>query len=179
MNYNNYISLGIDAKIKNIQDALNGHLGFTNVDYYGRVQKVISKDGKKLVPEVHISNSERKEVFYDDVKAPGGNVFFVVSDDDKSKNGVLFTAEVKIVFMLNLNKLEVSKDKPYRADTEIQHHCMTLIKRLGYLDIKTLQRGLKNILSEFDTSGIVKNDLQPHHTFSINGEIKYNFNCKN
>ena len=81
--------------------------------------------------------------------------------------------------MLNLNKLEVSKDKPYRADTEIQHHCMTLIKRLGYLDIKTLQRGLKNILSEFDTSGIVKNDLQPYHTFSINGEIKYNFNCKN
>jgi hypothetical protein len=179
MNYNNYISLGVDSKIKNIQDALNGHLGFTNVDYYGRVQKIISKDGKKIVPSVCISNSEMKEVFYDDTKAPGGNVFFVVSDDDKSKNGILFTSEVKIVFMLNLNKLEISKDKAYRADSEIQHHCISLLKKLKVMNITNLQRGLKNILSEFDTSGIVKNDLQPYHTFSINGEIKYNFNCKN
>lgn len=179
MNYNNYISLGIDAKLKNIQNALESHLGFTNVDYYGRVQKIISKDGKSFVPEVHISNSERKEVFYNDIKAPGGNVFFVVSDDDKTKNGVLFTAEVKIVFMLNLNKLKITKDKPYRADTEIQHHCISLIKKLGYLDITGLQRELKKILSEFDTSGIVKNDLQPYHTFSINGTINYMFNCKN
>jgi hypothetical protein len=38
------------------------------------VQKVTSKDDKGLYPQVYISNTERKEVLYDDRNAPG-NVF--------------------------------------------------------------------------------------------------------
>jgi quinolinate synthase len=177
MNYNNYISLGIDNKIKNIQNALHAHLGFSGVDFYGRVQKVISKDGKALVPEIHVSSDERKEVYFNDNDAPGGNVFFVDANKHTTKDGVIFKAEIKIVFMLNLQKL--IPDKEYRTDTEVQDHCMKLVQKLKMIEITSIEKGLKNILSEFDIERIKKNDMNPYHTFAITGNLKYMFNCKN
>lgn len=174
MNYNNYPSKGIDHKIKLIQNALELHLGFVGVDFYGRVQKVLAKDGKSFVPEVHISNKERKEVFYDDAKAPGGNVFFIDEDQHTSKNGVQFTAKVKIVFMLNLDKLFLNTT--YRADSEVQDKCIKLVEKIKALDITGLEKGLKNVFKDFEINKIKLNDLQPYHTFSINGDLKYTFN---
>jgi len=174
-NYNTYPTFGLDLKIKIIQDALNSYLGFTNVDFYGRVQKVISKDGKTIIPEVYTSNNERKEVYYDDVKAPGGNVFFVDNDEHKSKDGKIFVAKVKIVFMLNLNK--ILGEKQYRADTEIQDKCVKLIEKTKILEITSIEKGLDNILKEFNIENIKKNDMQPYHIFSVNGDLKYQFNC--
>jgi len=171
MNYNNYPNIGIDNKIKIMQDVLFQHLGFTNVDFYGRVQKVISKDGKGLTPEVYISNTERKEVLYDDRNAPGGNVFFVDNDEHTSSDGKRFFAKVKVVFMLNLNK--VAAIKPYRADSEIQDKAISLLKQLKAIEITSIEKGIENVLSDFDTERIKKNDLQPYHTFSINGNLYY------
>lgn len=175
MNYNNYPAKGMDHKVKLIQNALSLHLGFTGVDFYGRVQKVLAKDGKSFVPEVYISNKERKEVFYDDRKAPGGNVFFVDDDNHVSKDGKLFTAKVKIVFMLNLNKCFANTS--YRADSEVQDICVKLVEKIKALDITGLEKGLKNVLKDFNIEQIKLNDLQPYHTFSINGDLKYTFNC--
>lgn len=175
MNYNNYPKKGIDHKILIIQNALHLHLGFTGVDFYGRVLKVLAKDGTSFIPEVHISHNERKEVFYDDAKAPGGNVFFIDNDDHISKDGKLFTAKVKIVFMLNLDKLFPSTT--YRADSEVQDICVKLVEKIKALEITGLEKGLKNVLKDFDITKVKLNDLQPYHTFSINGDLKYTFNC--
>lgn len=175
-NYNQYPAVGIDAKIRLIQDVLHDNLGFDNADFYGRVQKSLNKDGKTLIPEVHISNMERKEVYYDDKNAPGGNVFFIDSDKHTSKDGKLFTAEIKIVFMLNLNRLVGIK--PYRADTEVQDECIKLVKKIGSLQVTGLEKGLKNILKEFYTEGIKLNDMQPYHIFAVIGNLNYQFNCK-
>jgi hypothetical protein len=175
MNYNNYPAKGMDHKVKLIQNALHLHLGFTGVDFYGRVQKVLSKDGKSFVPAVHVSNKELKEVFYDDRNAPGGNVFFVDDDNHASKDGKLFTAKVKIVFMLNLDK--IFPTATYRADSEVQDICIKLVEKIKALEVTGLEKGLKNVLKDFDITNIIKNDLQPYHTFSINGDLKYKFNC--
>lgn len=171
MNYNNYPSIGIDTKIKIMQDVLFQHLGFENVDFYGRVQKVSTKDNKGFIPEVHISNTERKEVLYDDRKAPGGNVFFVENDEHTTTDGKLFVAKVKIVFMLNLNK--VATVKSYRADAEIQQKAIDLLQRLKAIEITSIEKGVENVLSDFNTESISAHDLQPYHTFSINGNLNY------
>jgi len=174
MNYNNYPSKGIDHKIKLIQNALHLHLGFVGVDFYGRVQKVLAKDGKSFVPEVHISSKERKGVFYDDRNAPGGNVFFIDDDQHTSKNGVQFTAKVKIVFMLNLDKLFSATT--YRADSEVQDKCIKLVEKIKALEVSGIEKGLKNVLKDFNFDNIKLNDTQPYHTFSITGDLKYSFN---
>ena len=178
MNYNNYSSIGIDLKIKNIQNYLNDNLGFPNVDFFGRVQK-ITNDDRKVYPKVLVSNTELKEVYYDDQNAPGGNVFFIDSDKHTTRDGIVFESKVKIVFMLNLNKIDLTKDMSYRTDSEIQDYCIKILRKLKAIEIIEIEKGLKNILSDFDYSIVNKNDFQPYHTFSINGNLKYMFNCKN
>lgn len=175
MNYNNYPSIGIDANIKILQDALHDHLGFSTVDFYGRVQKVISKDRKGIVPEVHVSRTERKEVFYDDVKAPGGNVFFVDNNEHSTNNGTVFTAKVKIVFMLNLFK--VKETGTFRPDSEIQAIVLKFINKLKIIEVTGIEKGIDNVLSEFNIERIKLNDSNPYHTFSVNGNLNYLFNC--
>ena len=173
MNYNNYPAKGIDHKIQIIQNALNNSLAFNDVDFYGRVLKGLDKDGNSLVPEVMISNTESKEVYYNDQKAKGGNVFFVDSNDHTSKDGKLFTAKVKIVFMLNLSKIQSTEF----TDSEAQDICIKLIQKIKALEITGIEKGLKNVLKDFNTNSIKLNDTRPFHIFSINGELKYIFNC--
>jgi hypothetical protein len=176
MNYNQYPSKGIDNKIKIIQNILATNLCLKDVNYYGRVIKSISKDGKSLIPEVYTSNSERKEVYYDDITAAGGNVFFIESDDEhKTKDGKLFTAKIKIVFMLNLEKQIPGKS--YRVDSEIHDKCMKLIQKSKAIEITGLEKGIKNVFKDFDTTRIKLSDTSPYHIFSINGDLKYQFNC--
>jgi hypothetical protein len=114
-------------------------------------------------------------VFYDDRNAPGGNIFFVDDDNHTSKDGKLFTAKVKIVFMLNLNKL--FPNTTYRADSEVQDICVKLVEKIKALEVTGIEKGLKNVLKDFNIEQIKLNDLQPYHTFSINGDLKYTFNC--
>lgn len=173
MNYNNYPAKGIDHKIKIIQNVLNDNLGFYDVDFYGRVLKGLDKDVNSLIPQVMISNSESKEVYYNDNVAKGGNVFFIDANEHTSKDGKLFVAKVKIVFMLNLNRLKASPI----TDSEAQDICMKLVQRTKALEITGVEKGLKNVLKDFNTQQIKLSDTRPFHIFSINGELKYQFNC--
>ncbi|OCB77955.1 hypothetical protein [Flavobacterium crassostreae] len=171
MNYNNYPKTGIDNKIKIMQDVLFQHLGFENVDFYGRVQKIVNKEGKGLSPQISISNTERKEVLYDDRNAPGGSIFFVDNDEHTTTDGDRFFAKVKVVFMLNLNK--VASIKNYRSDSEIQQNAIDLLKKLKAIEITAIEKGIENVLSDFNTDQIKEYDIQPYHTFSINGNLYY------
>ncbi len=176
MNYNQYPSKGIDAKILLTQNVLSEHLGFQNVDFYGRALRVLSGDKRTYLPEVHISKSERKEVYYNDQKAKGGNVFFIEEDEKHLTNdGVVFEAKIKVVFMLNLDVLY--PDATNRVDAEVQEKCIKLLNRIKTIEVTGIEKGLTNVLKGFNLDNILKNDMQPFHTFSINGILKYTFNC--
>lgn len=173
-NFNTYPGIGIDNKILIIQNALNGHLGFDNVDFFGRVQKVVSKDLKSYTPEFYAEWPKRKEVYYDSKNAPGGNVFFIASDEETVKNGQV-EAKIKVVFMLNLEK--INQNITYWPDTEVQEKCYRLLKRIGAIEITGIEKGIENVFKGFDTKNIKLNGMQPYHCFSINGILKYTFNC--
>lgn len=175
-NYNNYPEKGPDFKIKTIQNVLSNTLGFTNVDYYGRVLRGLDKNGDVLVPEVMISDKESKEVYYNDQKAKGGNVFFVLEDNHTTNDGILFTAKTKIVFMLHLNNIKAGKTF---TDAEAQDVCIKLIQKTKAIKITGIETGLNNVLADFNTKNIKLSDSRPFHVFSINGDLKYQFNCNN
>jgi len=59
----------------------------------------------------------------------------------------------------------------------IQDYCMKLIQKLKIMQVTGIEKGIKNVLADFDTTKLVKNDLQPYHTFSVNGNMNYYFNC--
>jgi len=180
-NYNSYPTKGIDNKILITQNVLVDKLNFTNVDFYGRVQKVLSKDLKSFTPEFYAEWPKRKEVYYDSKKAPGGNVFFIDGDEQPTKNGYL-EAKIKVVFMLNLEELTIGtiklfESKDYWPDTEIQEQCYKLLKRIGTIENLSIEKGIENVFKGFDISKIKLNGMQPYHCFSINGTLKYTFNC--
>jgi hypothetical protein len=173
-NYNNYPPKGIDTKLLIVQNVLAEKLGFTNVDFYGRALKILAKDGKSFMPEFYAQWPKRKEVYYDGKNAPGGNVFFIVEDVESIKKGWT-EANVKVVFMLNLEK--IYSNLTYWPDAEIQEKCYSLIKKQGTIDINGIEKGIEKVFQGFNTSGIKLNGMQPYHCFSINGIIKYQFNC--
>ena len=173
-NYNTYPTKGIDFKIKLAQDALSNYLGIDNIDFYGRVQKTLSKNLKTFIPEVYYDFPQKKEVYYDDKAAKNGNVFFIVEEKAQSKNANLFTAKVKIVFMLDLKN--IYPDKDYFADSEIQEYCYTIIKKVNCFSSKNeieFERGVDVVLKGFDTSGIKLSDTAPKIVFSFNGLMSY------
>lgn len=174
-NYNTYPSKGIDSKIKLIQNALFTAIGFANVDFYGLCLKSLNKDSKTIIPEFYYDFPKKREIYYDGKTAPGGNVFFIDGNKHKEIKGSVFQADVKIVFMLNLEKLYPEKN--YRASSEVQEHCIKLVKKIGCFGDLVIEKGIDNVLSEFDTSKIKLNDMQPYHIFSINGTLNYSFNC--
>ena len=175
MNYNNYPSIGIDHKIKIIQNVLAASLGFNGVDFYGRTLRGLDKDGNSLSPEVMISSTESKEVYYDDAKAIGGNVFFIDAEDHSSSNGILFKAKIKIVFMLNLNKIQSTPI----TDAEVHDICVKQIQNTRSVTITGLEKGLNNVLNDFNTDKIRLLDSRPFHIFAVTADLNYTFNCNN
>jgi hypothetical protein len=175
MNYNNYPSFGIDSSIKMLQNIIATKLELESVDFYGRVQRTLSKDLKTKIPTTLISSKDYKEVYYDDANAPGGNVFFIDSEKHTSKDGIIFKSEIKIVFMLNLDK--VLSKKEYRADAQIQEYCIKLVRKTKMIEITGIDKELNSILKGFDVSSIKMSNINPYHIFSIDGNLTYKFNC--
>jgi len=177
-NFNTYNISGIDRPIKLIQDALFKGLNLSDVDFYGRVEKSFSKDLNGFVAEVYTQGNERKEVYYNDMKAKGGNVFFITSENSNAgRVSGEFENDVNIVFMINLKK--VFPDASNRMDTELQSKVVTLLKRIGYADISGVSTGVETVLNGFAIDYIKQLNQQPFHTFSVNVKVKFNYNSNN
>lgn len=174
MNYTIENPVGLDFEIQKIQNHLFENLNWGDIDIYGRVYKnPIEKKGLTL--EAYIGNNEYKDVLTDDTKT--ANIFFIEDPIHNTKEGILFNNKVKIVFMVNLNK--VYPNIRHRADSEVKIEIIELIKSLNIITIEKIEKGVKLVLSEFD---IKLNDMQPFHTFSISGNMSYyisNINCFN
>lgn len=172
-NYNTYPDFGIDTKIKLTQNILSDKLGFTSVDFYGRVQRSLNKDSKTFIPEYFYEYPKKREVYYDGKTAKGGNVFFINDVNSKELSGGMFQSQVKVVFMLNLDFI-FSQSKDYRADTEVQAACLKLLKKTGFFtDNVSISEGVEEVFKGFDVSKIKLHNMNPYHVFSINGNVNY------
>jgi len=170
--------IGIDAKIQTMQILLYDKLDWANIEMYGRVFK--NKVDGKVIAQGYGENANgdyKKDVYLDDTK--NASIFFVAADNQTTTNGVQFTNEVKIVFMLNLKVLY--PDINHRADTEAQNTAYDLVHSRKAFRIKRIETGLENVLNGFDVSlkSLIRSDLQPIHVFGIVADVNYkmNSNC--
>ncbi|NDF35718.1 MAG: hypothetical protein EB154_07715 [Nitrosopumilaceae archaeon] len=93
---------GIDIPIQRLQTLLHEDLDWSaDSDFYGRALKVNSDTGYS--PRGFVSGQGYTDVFTDDRKS--AKLFFLIDDDITSKAGLLFTAQVKIVVMANIEKI--------------------------------------------------------------------------
>ncbi len=174
MNYLRTNNIGVDKQIAEIQNILYNELivKWGSIDAYGRVYKNINIDsnGKDIIiPQVYKSQGEySNDVFLND--NVNGTFFFINSDETYTSDEITYVTDIKIVFQLNLQKTYND-----RNDSLAQNDVLLIIKNKtwGKFEIKNIQTGLKNILSEFSIDGIKNFDFHPYHTFSVNGKLTY------
>jgi len=165
---------GIDYPVQQIQTYLFNKLGWSEIEVYGRVFKLQTENG--FVPRGFVSGKDYKDVFTDDRKT--ASIFFICDDNHETKQGILFTVKVKIVFMVNVKKILTNVVS--RGDTDVQEQAITTLMQMrSFVFNGEIETKIEEIFKGFTTESIKKSDMQPYHVFSLNGEINYTFqgNC--
>jgi hypothetical protein len=164
-------NLGIDAVITAVQQEIYPLLQdrWTNkIDGYGRAYKNISNDGITL--EVYDKDGNYKDSFYNDKF--DCVFFFIDADDHKTDDQMNFVADVKAVFMVNLDKIITLEG---RNDETSHRDAVEFIRSVSDygLRIKGIEKGITNVFRGINYSQIKFDDIHPKHIFAVKMELSY------
>ncbi|MCG9970995.1 hypothetical protein [Christiangramia crocea] len=160
---------GIDVAIKDMQadlyDGLSDH--FTSIEGFGRVYK-FPQDDSFIPKRYDVNVKDYESVYLDDTK--GCSFFFIDGDDHDTEDGIVYTAPVKIVFWMDLSKL----DDSHRADAEAHRLAAMFLKEVPLeFTYEGLEKGIDTVFKGFNTKDIQKDDLQPWHLFALKIKLSY------
>jgi len=165
---------GVDFAIFKLQNFLFNALNWENVELFGRVDKVPNGEEKTaLKPYAYYSGTDYNPVVRDDKFA--ANIFFVLADRANTQQGISFTVEAKIVFMVDLDRLY--PNAAGRADHLAQMDVVKALKGQTNFLVTSLGNGLRECLGEFDTEDIKFTNMAPNHIFCITGNLSYQISC--
>jgi len=164
---------GIDAKINMIQNMIHDKIGWSGIEVFGRVFKNPSKT-KGDTLEAYIGKKEYKDVFTNDKN--NGNIFFIEDSEHKTKEGVLFTNTISIVFMINLKRLYPELEN--RADLNAQEDAIRIVKKSRIVKVPIIEKDITKIFNKINIENLKLVNMQPFHVFAIEGDISYYLNSK-
>lgn len=172
---NNTISktIGIDKEIQSIQTTLYESLvsqWINDLDGHGRVYKNNDIEGR-VFPQWYVGDREYKDVYYND--AFSGLFMFVDSDNHSTIDEVVYSSEVKVIFMLDLSR--IFPLETVRADMLAQNDVIEILRNNAFnrYKITGITKGLKNVFQGFNIDKIKFTDMQPFHCFSVNLDLTY------
>ena len=177
MLYKKEIPRGIDVPIQNFQTYLYANIPriWTEIDVakdyesFGRAYRN-QKKGGGYIPEVYVGSGNYREVLFSDKVAALS--FFGVEDVQRFK--MLLTANVYIIFCVNLTKLY--PEIKHRADEEARRDIINLSgRRLG--ELTGLVTGIDAVFRGYDVKNIKYKDMHPSHCFRLNYTVKYEDAC--
>lgn len=164
---------GVDIPIQALQNYLYVQLpkiwGIPNTLYkcYGRIYRNQTPDGYN--PEAYNANGEYNDTFFDDTVIL--NSVFVVGEIQKYTPGLGMTANVGLIFCLNVAQLKPGY--AWRADEEVRMDVENLIHvpKFG-MKFDGVETGIDNVFKEYSgwakKKGILYMDMHPLHCFRIN-----------
>lgn len=167
MNYTLSETYNIDTVIQGIQKAIYNNLDWGyDIDGYGRVYKN-EKDGQ-VIPEVYLESLKGyKPVYYNDKSS----FFFIDGNTHTTEDELSFNTDCKIVFMVNLEHIANGFS---RLDAMVRRDVISVLRNHQYdFMITGYETTLDEVFRGFDTSKILRNDIQPYHVFAITGNINY------
>lgn len=163
---------GIDVRLQEIQEelyeALVGAWG-DNITGYGRVYKNVTEKGN--IPEWYdATKGDYFDTYFHD--SDTANFCFLVDDTSETEDELVFTNNVKCVFVVNLEK---AYGNDVRNDQEAKRDALQALRDadLNMFKINEVQTGIKNVFNDYYTEKIKYLDMQPYYCFSINFEINY------
>lgn len=175
MNHLKLNTSGIDCGIKDMQQTLYPSLEtkWTDLDMYGRVYR--NRKGGNTIPEIFDTKTQRyKDSFLDSKKRAA--VFFIDGVRHTESDEGLMSADLKIVFLLNLQALFGDGYLDDRAQLEAFQSVQDDVH--ANFEIDGLEKTLPTVFSGFDTSKMEGDDMNPYHVFAITGRLYYELSNK-
>jgi hypothetical protein len=168
MNYKLDSTVSIDTVIQSIQTDLYTSLGLIwpgELNGYGRVHK----NGGKA--EWYSGEGEYEGVYFDDNFS--GNFFFIDEDQHSTEDEFVFKSDVKCVFMVNLN--DILPNSTLRQDLKAQEDVIKILRDIAAkrYTITGVDKDLKSIFRDLDTSAITFENIHPSHSFAVNIKLSY------
>lgn len=139
---------------------------------YGRIHKNKTESG--YLPQYNDGGRDYVEDVYIVDKKNKSNMFFIVEDKHTLVNALTMQAKVKIVFMLDLEKVFPSSSE--RKDAFAQKQVFELLEPRSQFNITGMETGLETVLKGFNVESINNADIQPYHIFAAVGTINYIIN---
>lgn len=170
-------AVGIDVVINDIQIAVSNSLQWVNYNAYHRIYKNETKNG--IIPEFYrditqATVGDYEEVYLND-NLDATSFIYTEGTISSIDAGRLFSTVLSMVFQVNLSEVEGVKDT--RNDEEAHRLAVEAINNSTYGKVNSIVTGISNVYSEFDTSQITWNDMQPFHCFRIDIDVSYRYNC--
>lgn len=170
------IDLVIDKVQRELYDLLTTKYDGKSIKGFSRAYKNPREKG--FVPEVFVSgsNGEYADVYFDD--SVDLMFLFLEKDDHSTKDETVFSTEVKIVFMMDLQRLlqDNPEENPQdRADENVREDIVPLLELISDngFDIIGVEKGIRNVFRGYDTESIQFQDMQPNHIFAVKTTMYY------
>lgn len=189
---NNILSspVGIDDTIQAFQNDLYTELSSVwsgDIAGYGKIYKNRHstreaipewyRSSKIYIPEwYNATKDDYESVYYDDNY---GAVFcFLISDRDTTNDSIVYNSTVKIVFMVDLNKIYPSDSE--RVDEKAHRDVIEICRNFSYsnFQINGIQRGIETIFNGYTTTDIKFDDTHPLHSFAVVVDLQYTLTDK-
>lgn len=181
---------GIDKSIQSIQEDLHEGIGKIwkgEIEGYGRVYKNPVNTGadtpeayatsKIITPEwFNAEKQDYESVFFDDNKAC---VFcFLTDETDSSDDEYVFSNNIKIVFMADLDK--IYPNVAQRQDAKLQVQAVQTLRDISYqkFEVLGIERRIESIFREFSTKEIKFDNMDKRHVFAVKLKLNYTINNK-
>lgn len=175
---------GIDIPIQKYQTVLYNALltpwAITDQTFnmYGRAYRNQDKENNAYTPEVYIGNDEYSDAYFDDTLS--GSAFWGIGDMTKVSLAGDITANVFVIFMVNLDKIKngaTRNDEEARVDVER----IAMQRDYGFF-LTGITIGIDQVFKEYSgykaVKGIKFRDMQPWHCFRLNFQVTYNiYDC--
>jgi len=163
--------VGIDATINKIQvaiyDALVERWSGT-ITGYGKAYKNNHKESTKL-EWYNASDKDYQDVYYDDNS--DATFFFIDEESDSSDDEIVFTSNVKCVFMVNLPNIITDVG---RQDSQAQRDAVEILRSVSrQFKVVGIEKSFNEVFSGIDTEKIMFNDIHPLHCFAVLMELNY------
>ena len=109
------------------------------------------------------------------INAEENKFFFINEADYKKINLIQYETEIKIFFILNLNKAKTNI--LHRADEEVKGFILDRIERTGLVyNDKTIVTGFDRVFDGYNYK--YTDDMQPYHYFRIDCTVKFELDGK-
>lgn len=152
--------IGIDIIVRDIQNALDSRLGWSElIDIYPRCY-VGLKDNVRTIEHYGIGNSnDYSNLIY----AEGNKCFFVQSSDLEKVDVKNYATTIELYFTVDLS--EIYPDGVGRMDSNVHNDVLNALKSVTSVNVQRLVTGINRVYAGFDYKA--NDDNHPYHCFKV------------